>query len=121
MRLYLLIVLLLTVLALEAQAKEPVSLFKEKCSLCHPLERVLEKTEYSASDWQAVVDNMMEEQDCREKVSREEGERIKEFLSRGEWQEEVSNEQPQPSRVLKDIVMCRISGLHWRLWKGNKL
>lgn len=92
MRVHLLIGLLLTVVTLGAKAKEWASLFKEKCSLCHSLEQVLEKTEYSASDWQAVVDNMMEEQDCREKVSQEEAEKIKEFLSRGEWWKEVANE-----------------------------
>ena len=91
---HLLIGLLLTVVTLEAKAKERASLFKEKCSLCHPLENVLEKTEYSAADWQAVVDNMMEGQDCQEKVSQEEAEKIKEFLSHNDWQKEVSNEQP---------------------------
>ncbi len=92
MRVQLLMALLLSVVTLAEKPKERVFLFKEKCSLCHPLERVLEKTEYSATDWQAVVDNMMEEQDCREKVSPKEAEKIKQFLSQEEWQKEVSNE-----------------------------
>jgi chemotaxis regulatin CheY-phosphate phosphatase CheZ len=92
MRVHFLIGLLFTVVALEEKAKERVFLFKDKCSLCHPLEKVLEKTEYIATDWQAVVDNMMEEQDCREKVSPREAEKIKEFLSQEEWRKEVSNE-----------------------------
>lgn len=94
MKVHLLMASLLAITATEAGAVERVALFKEKCSLCHPLEQVLEKTEYSAADWRAIVDNMMEEQDCRERVSREDAEKIKEFLSRGEWQKEVYNEQP---------------------------
>lgn len=92
MKVHLLMVLLLAITALEAGVKERVTLFKEKCSLCHPLEQILEKTEYSAADWQAVIDNMMEEQDCREKVSKEDAEIIKEFLSGEAWQKEVDDE-----------------------------
>lgn len=89
----LLVVALLAITAVEVRAEAGLAfLFKEKCSLCHPLDKVLEKKDYTASDWQAVVDNMMEEQDCREKVCPEEAEKIKEFLSQDEWQKEVSDE-----------------------------
>lgn len=77
----------------ELRAEEGLAyLFKEKCSLCHPLGRILEKKDYTASDWQAVIDNMMAEQNCKEKVSPEEAEKIKKFLSKEGWQKEVSNE-----------------------------
>lgn len=89
--------MLLNIVILEVEAGELASLFREKCSLCHPLEQVLDKTDYTAADWRAVVDNMMKEQECQEKLSPEEAELIKDFLSGKDWQKEVSNEQSGPS------------------------
>lgn len=69
----------------KAKKLNPPELFRARCSLCHPLERVLEKTDYTAAHWRAVVDNMMVAQGAAKEISPREAEKIKEFLADPAW------------------------------------
>ncbi len=68
----------------------PPELFEARCSQCHGLEQVLEKTDYTAAHWRAVVDNMMTAQEAAEKIGREEAEAIKAFLADPGWRDRLS-------------------------------
>ncbi len=77
----------------EAKKLEPNELFAARCSLCHPLERVLEKTDYTPANWRAVVDNMMVAQEAAKKIGAREAEKIRDFLADPGWRDRLSGEE----------------------------
>ncbi len=77
----------------EAKKLKPPELFRARCSVCHPLERVLEKTDYTAAHWRAVVDNMMVAQGAAKKIGPREAEEIKEFLADPVWRDRLSGKE----------------------------
>ncbi len=73
----------------KAKKLKPLELFKVRCSQCHNLNRVLEKTDYTAAHWRAVVDNMMVAQKAGKKIGPGEAERIKAFLADPGWRDRL--------------------------------
>ncbi len=77
----------------KAKKLKPPELFAARCSLCHPLERVLEKTDYTPAHWRAVLDNMMVAQGAAEKIGPREAEEIKVFLADPRWRDRLSGKE----------------------------
>ncbi len=68
----------------------PAQLFIARCSHCHSLERVLEKTDYTADHWRDLVDLMMASDEANDVISSDEAQRIKMFLTHKAWRQMVS-------------------------------
>ena len=76
-----------------AEKLKPPQLFSARCSQCHGLEPVLEKTDYTAAHWRSVVENMMTSQGAAGKISIEEAEEIKSFLADPAWRTKLSKDE----------------------------
>lgn len=67
-------------------------LFLSRCTQCHSLDRVLEKRDYDTKDWSATVDNMVKRQDDTYRISAQDAEAIKRFLSDPDWLIQIGEE-----------------------------